>query len=193
MCPGEALALREHRSPWHWPHGGRQDRGASVDLTGVAFIDHAGRYLLQLMHRDGVRLVGSGLMLQDILDHIRGSTAEGAHPLASCSWPAVFVARHCDPSRVASPAIFALSQAPLARVRRLFYLWTDQEGRSCARTPSPSLHAAAVAAGFLRMWVHDDGMAGDGRSECREEIPPQRQTHDTSTRRHGGAVSWRRT
>jgi hypothetical protein len=27
------------------------------------------------MHRDGVRLVGSGLMLQDILDHIGGSTA----------------------------------------------------------------------------------------------------------------------
>jgi hypothetical protein len=105
----------------------------------------------------------------------------------------VLVARHRDPSRVASPAIFALPQVPLARVRRLFYLWTDQEGRSCARAPSPSPHAAAVAAGFLRMWVHDDGMAGDGRSECREEIPPQRQTHDTSTRRHGGAVSWRRT
>jgi hypothetical protein len=47
----------------------------SVDLTGVTFIDHAGRYLLQLMHRDGVRLKASGLMVQDILDHIRGSTA----------------------------------------------------------------------------------------------------------------------
>jgi hypothetical protein len=45
-----------------------------VDLTGVTFIDQAGRYLLQWMHRDGVHLVGSGLMLQDILDHIRSST-----------------------------------------------------------------------------------------------------------------------
>jgi anti-anti-sigma regulatory factor len=53
-----------------YPH-----RPLTVDLTSVTFIDQAGRYLLQLMHRDGVRLVGSGLMLQDILDHLRGSTA----------------------------------------------------------------------------------------------------------------------
>jgi hypothetical protein len=46
-----------------------------VDLTGVTCIDQAGRYLLQWMHRDGVRLVGSGLLLQDLWDHIRGSTA----------------------------------------------------------------------------------------------------------------------
>jgi len=49
-------------------------RACSVDLTSVTFIDHAGRYLLQLMHRDGVRLVGSGLLLQDILEHSTGST-----------------------------------------------------------------------------------------------------------------------
>jgi hypothetical protein len=42
---------------------------------GVTFIDQAGRYFLQLMHRDGVPLVGSGLMRQDLWDHIRGSTA----------------------------------------------------------------------------------------------------------------------
>ena len=46
-----------------------------MDLTGVTFIDHAGRYLLQWMHHDGVRLMGSGLLLQDLVDHIRGSTA----------------------------------------------------------------------------------------------------------------------
>jgi len=49
-------------------------QACSVDLTSVTFIDHAGRYLLQLMHRDGVRLVGSGLLLQDILEHSTGST-----------------------------------------------------------------------------------------------------------------------
>jgi hypothetical protein len=49
-------------------------RACAVDLTGVTFVDLAGRYLLQLMHRDGVRLVASGLMLQDILDHSTGST-----------------------------------------------------------------------------------------------------------------------
>ena len=46
----------------------------AVDLTGVTFIDQAGRYLLQLLHRDGVRFVASSLMLQDILDHITGTT-----------------------------------------------------------------------------------------------------------------------
>ena len=45
-----------------------------MDLTGVTCIDRAGRYLLQLMHRDGVRLVRSGLLLQDLWDHLRGST-----------------------------------------------------------------------------------------------------------------------
>ncbi len=60
---------------WHTAKASHPNRTLSVDLTGVTFIDQAGRYLLQLMHRDGVSLVGSGLMLQDLLDHIRGSTA----------------------------------------------------------------------------------------------------------------------
>ena len=59
---------------WHTAKASHPNRTLSVDLTGVTFIDQAGRYLLQWMHRDGVRLVGSGLMLQDILDHIRSST-----------------------------------------------------------------------------------------------------------------------
>jgi hypothetical protein len=59
---------------WHTAKASRPNRTFSVDLTGVSFIDQAGQYLLQLMHRDGVRLVGSGLMLQGLLDHIRGST-----------------------------------------------------------------------------------------------------------------------
>ena len=59
---------------WHTAKAHHPHRTLSVDLTGISFIDQAGQYLLQLMHRDGVRLVGSGLMLQDLLDHIRGST-----------------------------------------------------------------------------------------------------------------------
>jgi anti-anti-sigma regulatory factor len=60
---------------WHSARASHPNRTLAVDLTGVTFIDQAGRYLLQLMHRDGVGLVGSGLMLQDILAHIRGSMA----------------------------------------------------------------------------------------------------------------------
>jgi ABC-type transporter Mla MlaB component len=57
---------------WHAVQAQHPTRKCSVDLTGVTSIDQAGRYLLQLMHRDGVRFVASGLMLQDILDHIAG-------------------------------------------------------------------------------------------------------------------------
>ncbi len=59
---------------WRMAQVHHPKRACSVDLTSVTFIDHAGRYLLQLMHRDGVRLVGSGLLLQDILEHSTGST-----------------------------------------------------------------------------------------------------------------------
>ena len=77
----------------------------------------------------------------------------------------VLVAGHRCPYLVASQAIPAHRQAPHARARRLLCLWTDQEGRSCLRAPSPSPHAAAVAAGFLRTRVHDDDMSGDGGAD----------------------------
>jgi ABC-type transporter Mla MlaB component len=60
---------------WRTAQASHPHRTLAVDLTGVTCIDQAGRYLLQWMHRDGVRLVGSGLLLQDLWDHIRGSTA----------------------------------------------------------------------------------------------------------------------
>ena len=60
---------------WRTAKASQPTRTLAVDLTGVTFIDQAGRYLLQWMHRDGVRLVGSGLLLQDLLEHLRGSTA----------------------------------------------------------------------------------------------------------------------
>jgi anti-anti-sigma regulatory factor len=59
---------------WHTAQTSHPNRTLAVDLTGVTFIDQAGRYLLRWMHRDGVRLVGSGLLLQDLWDHLRGST-----------------------------------------------------------------------------------------------------------------------
>jgi anti-anti-sigma regulatory factor len=57
---------------WRTAKASHPNRTVAVDLTGVTFIDQAGRYLLQLMHRDGVRFVASDLMLQDILDHVTG-------------------------------------------------------------------------------------------------------------------------
>jgi len=57
---------------WHTAQASHPNGTLSVDLTGVTFIDQAGRYLLQLMHRDGVSFVEPDLMRQDILDHITG-------------------------------------------------------------------------------------------------------------------------
>lgn len=57
---------------WHTARANDPHRPCAVDLLGVTFIDQAGRYLLQLMHRDGVRFVASSLMLQDILGHSTG-------------------------------------------------------------------------------------------------------------------------
>jgi anti-anti-sigma regulatory factor len=59
---------------WRTAQASHPNRRFAVDLTSVTFIDQAGRYLLQLMRHDGVSFVASGLMIQDILDHITGST-----------------------------------------------------------------------------------------------------------------------
>lgn len=59
---------------WHTAKASHPNRTLAVDLTGVTFLDQAGRYLLQLLHRDGVRLVGSGVLWQNILEHITGPT-----------------------------------------------------------------------------------------------------------------------
>ena len=59
---------------WHTAKASHPHRQLAVDLTSVTFLDQAGRYLLQLLHRDGVRLVGSGLLWQNILEHITGPT-----------------------------------------------------------------------------------------------------------------------
>jgi anti-anti-sigma regulatory factor len=59
---------------WHTARASQPCRTLVVDLTSVTFIDQAGCYLLQLMHRDGVRVVASGLMRQDILEHIMGTS-----------------------------------------------------------------------------------------------------------------------
>jgi anti-anti-sigma regulatory factor len=41
-----------------------------VDLTGVSYIDQAGQYLLELMHRDGASFAAAGLMTQCIVNQI---------------------------------------------------------------------------------------------------------------------------
>ena len=59
---------------WQSIKASHPDRKLSVDLMSVTLISQAGRYLLQLMHRDGVSFIATGLMLQDVLEHFAGST-----------------------------------------------------------------------------------------------------------------------
>lgn len=59
---------------WHRIKASQPDQKLSVDLTSVTFIGQAGRYLLQLMHRDGAGFIATDLMLQDVLEHFAGNT-----------------------------------------------------------------------------------------------------------------------
>lgn len=53
---------------WQAARVGDANRQFRVDLKGVTCIDQAGRYLLRLMHREGVSLVACSWMIQDILE-----------------------------------------------------------------------------------------------------------------------------
>jgi anti-anti-sigma regulatory factor len=55
---------------WRSARGNHPNGRFLVDLTGVSYIDQAGQYLLQLMHRDGANFVATGLMTQSIVNQI---------------------------------------------------------------------------------------------------------------------------
>jgi len=62
--------VRELEQCWLTAKASYPHRSLTLDLTSVTFIDQAGRYLLQLMHRDSVSFTTSSLMWQDLIDHI---------------------------------------------------------------------------------------------------------------------------
>lgn len=53
---------------WQTARAGGANRKFRVDLKGMTCIDQAGRYLLRLMHREGVHLVACRWVIQDILE-----------------------------------------------------------------------------------------------------------------------------
>lgn len=55
---------------WKAARESQPERAISVDLKNVTCVDRAGRYLLQLMHRNGVPFLRAGLAVQDILEQI---------------------------------------------------------------------------------------------------------------------------
>lgn len=62
--------VSELETCWRTAQSAEPQGQISVDLKGVTCVDRGGRYLLQLMHRNGVRFVRAGLALQDILEQI---------------------------------------------------------------------------------------------------------------------------
>jgi len=78
---GESVVLRvegrlagafvpELENCWRRTQSTQASRSISVDLKNVTCVDRAGRYLLQLMHRNGVPFLRAGLAVQDILEQI---------------------------------------------------------------------------------------------------------------------------
>jgi len=62
---------------WHAAVTDHPERKISVDLSGVTCVDQAGQYLLRLMRRDGVNLIGAGLAIRENLNGIAGNARKG--------------------------------------------------------------------------------------------------------------------
>ncbi len=60
----------ELESSWQAARTSQPGRKISVDLKNVTCVDRAGRYLLQLMHSNGVGFLRPGLAIQDILQEV---------------------------------------------------------------------------------------------------------------------------
>lgn len=53
-----------------WERARKGEREVTVSLKAVTFIDGAGKTLLMLMHRHGVKLTGDGCMTKAIVEEI---------------------------------------------------------------------------------------------------------------------------
>ena len=58
---------------WRTSVNDHPERGILVDLSSVTCVDQAGKYLLRLMRRDGVSIVGAGLAILETLNDLAGS------------------------------------------------------------------------------------------------------------------------
>ena len=53
------------------------DRPVRVDLTDVSYVDPAGRALMTLMYRAGVRFIATGFVMPDLLREIASAAERG--------------------------------------------------------------------------------------------------------------------
>ena len=69
--------VQELEHCWHTTIAEHPDKKISVDLSGVTCVDQAGQYLLRLMRRDGVSLIGAGLAIRETLNEMAGNARKG--------------------------------------------------------------------------------------------------------------------
>jgi len=62
--------VRDLEETWRATRAGFVGRVPHLDLTGVAHVDDAGRYLLALIHETGARMSSAGLATRDLLESI---------------------------------------------------------------------------------------------------------------------------
>lgn len=66
----DGIWVSELLSAWRAAHPSLAHRNLYVDLTSVDRVDRAGEYLLVLIYRSGGRLVGSGVVLTELIQSI---------------------------------------------------------------------------------------------------------------------------
>jgi ABC-type transporter Mla MlaB component len=62
----------ELEESWRAAHSMRGDRRLDLDLTSVAHVDMAGKYLLALLHYSGAHLIASGALMTELVRTIAG-------------------------------------------------------------------------------------------------------------------------
>lgn len=81
--------LRELEACWQNTLNHQRQRILSVDLTGVTFIDDAGKAYLAAMHRQGAEFVAADCLTKAIVAEIRQGRSEQRDGFAispSCRW-----------------------------------------------------------------------------------------------------------
>ena len=62
--------VAELEQAWRTTKLGLNDRSLRVDLTGVDYVDEAGKYLLVLLSRDGAQVTAAGTAMTELVRRI---------------------------------------------------------------------------------------------------------------------------
>jgi len=69
--------VRELRKSWNAANQAREGRTCVVHLDEVTLIDESGEKLLRTMARAGVRLIGNGVFVRNMLDELQMGDKRG--------------------------------------------------------------------------------------------------------------------